>query len=42
MSGELGLVLQDGGVPLPGLARRLYGDQWPDLVAEFLLTEAAP
>jgi len=42
MSGGLGVVLQDGGVPLPGLAQRLAGDQWPALVAEVLLTEDAP
>jgi len=42
MGGELGVVLQDGGVPLPGLARQLAGDHWTDLVAEVLLTEAAP
>jgi glycine cleavage system H lipoate-binding protein len=42
MGGELGVVLQDGGTPLPGLAQRLAGDQWPALVAEVLLTEAAP
>lgn len=41
MSPELGTVLQDGGVLMPGLARQLAGDQWPDLVGRVLLTQSA-
>jgi len=36
--GELGPVLQDGGVPLFGFARQLAGDNWPEIAAELLLT----
>lgn len=42
MSPELGVVLQDGGFPVSGLARELAGDQWPELVAEFLQTDGGP
>jgi glycine cleavage system H protein len=38
MSPELGLVLQDGGELVSGIARELAGDEWPDLAAEMLLT----
>lgn len=36
--GELGPVLQDGGVPVSGFARQLAGDDWPTIAAELLLT----
>jgi glycine cleavage system H lipoate-binding protein len=39
MHGELGPVLQDGGVPVSGFARQLAGEHWPEIAAEFLLTE---
>jgi hypothetical protein len=38
---ELGLVLQDGGRPVPGFVRYLGGDHWPELAAELLLTAEA-
>ena len=36
--GELGPVLQDGGVPVFGFVRQLAGDDWPEIAAELLLT----
>jgi glycine cleavage system H lipoate-binding protein len=38
MSGSLGVVLQDGGLPVSGFARELSPDAWDEVVAEFLLT----
>jgi glycine cleavage system H lipoate-binding protein len=38
MSGSLGVVLQDGGVPVSGFARELSPEAWDEVVAEFLLT----
>ncbi len=38
MHGELGTVLQDGGIPVQGFARELAGDDWPELAARFLLS----
>jgi glycine cleavage system H lipoate-binding protein len=38
MGGELGVVLQDGGVPVPGFARHLAGERWHEMAAELLLT----
>jgi glycine cleavage system H protein len=38
LSPELGRVLQDGGVPVHGLARALAGDEWDDLARLFFLT----
>jgi glycine cleavage system H lipoate-binding protein len=35
----LGPVLQDGGLPLDGIARVLGGDQWVDLAKTHLLTD---
>lgn len=40
--GELGQVLQDGGVPVHGFARELAGDGWPAIAAKFFLTDAGP
>jgi glycine cleavage system H lipoate-binding protein len=37
---ELGVVLADGGSPVPGLARTLAGDEWPQLAARLLHTGA--
>jgi glycine cleavage system H lipoate-binding protein len=39
MSGNLGVVLQDGGVPVEGIAKSLSRDQWDEVVREFLLTK---
>jgi hypothetical protein len=38
VSPELGQVLQDGGVPVHGIARALSGDGWDDLARQFFLT----
>jgi len=38
MSPELGRVLQDGGVPIHGVAQALEGDRWPELARSFFLT----
>jgi glycine cleavage system H lipoate-binding protein len=38
MSENLGVVLQDGGVPVSGFARELSREAWDEVVAEFLLT----
>ena len=38
LSPELGQVLQDGGVPIHGIARALSGDGWDDLARQFFLT----
>jgi glycine cleavage system H lipoate-binding protein len=38
MSPALGLVYQDGGLPVDGLARALAGDRWDELASRFLLT----
>jgi glycine cleavage system H lipoate-binding protein len=35
---ELGLVLQDGGTPVHGLARALSGDGWDETARQFFLT----
>ena len=35
----LGPVMQDGGLPLDGIARVLGGDQWADLAKAHLLTD---
>jgi len=39
IQGELGPVLQDGGVPVSGFARQLAGDRWTELAEEFLMTQ---
>lgn len=39
LSGELGTVLQDGGLPVTGFARLMAEDRWDRLAAEFLLTD---
>ena len=38
MEGELGPVMQDGGVPVSGIARDLSPDAWEEVAAEFLQT----
>jgi glycine cleavage system H lipoate-binding protein len=35
---ELGAVLQDGGVPVHGIARALAGDEWDETARQFFLT----
>lgn len=42
MNGELGTVMQDGGLPVNGFARAIAPDNWDQVAAEFLLTEAEP
>lgn len=39
MGGDLGPVLQDGGLPLPGFATQLTGDRWPEIAKRFFLTD---
>ena len=38
MSPELGSVMQDGGVPLAGMAKNIDGEEWDLLLKEFFLT----
>ena len=38
MSGELGEVMQDGGLPVVGIAKNLSPEKWDELAREFLLT----
>jgi glycine cleavage system H lipoate-binding protein len=38
MEDELGPVLQDGGLPVNGIARELAPDRWEELASEFLCT----
>src|SRR3990172_9239071 len=40
MSGKIGPVLQDGGVPVIGFAKSLAGDAWKDFAAGYLLSPA--
>jgi glycine cleavage system H protein len=39
MDYRLGLVLQDGGIPVEGMARGLDRERWDELVREFFLTK---
>jgi glycine cleavage system H lipoate-binding protein len=39
MTGNLGIVLQDGGLPISGFAREISHEHWDDLAREFLLTK---
>jgi glycine cleavage system H lipoate-binding protein len=39
MAGELGPVMQDGGLPVSGFAKELSPEQWDEIAREFLLTE---
>jgi glycine cleavage system H lipoate-binding protein len=36
---ELGIVYQDGGIPVSGMARALYGKEWYGAARELFLTE---
>jgi glycine cleavage system H lipoate-binding protein len=38
MSPGLGAVMQDGGVPVAGMAKNIYRDEWDLLLKEFFLT----
>lgn len=35
---ELGVVHQDGGIPVSGIAKNLAPDEWDKVAREFLLT----
>lgn len=39
MSGDLGILMQDGGLPVSGFAKELAPDNWEEIAAEFLLTK---
>ena len=39
MAGDLGMVMQDGGIPVSGFARNLDEERWEDIAAEFLMTK---
>jgi len=39
MAGDLGMVMQDGGLPVSGIAKALSPENWDDLAAEFFLTK---
>lgn len=39
MAGELGPVLQDGGLPVLGFARTLSPERWEEIAREFLLSK---
>jgi len=39
MGGELGVVYQDGGLPVSGIAKALSPDKWDKMASEFLLTQ---
>ncbi len=41
ISGELGQVLQDGGLPSVGFAKDISPENWEQIVQEYLLTEPA-
>lgn len=38
-AGELGVVMPDGGVPVPGFAKQLDPEHWDALAREFFLTD---
>jgi hypothetical protein len=38
MAGDLGVVLQDGGIPVVGMAKSISPDKWDEIASEFLLT----
>ena len=39
MGGEVGVVYQDGGLPVSGIAKALAPDAWDKMASEFLLTQ---
>jgi glycine cleavage system H protein len=38
MAGDLGMVMQDGGLPVSGFAKAISPDKWEEIASEFLLT----
>jgi hypothetical protein len=38
LSPELGVVMQDGGTPVDGIAHAIDPEHWDRIAAEFLLT----
>ncbi len=38
ISPELGAVMQDGGVPMAGMAKIINADEWDQLLKEFFMT----
>ena len=38
MGGELGVVYQDGGLPVAGIAKALSPQKWDKVASEFFLT----
>ncbi|MBI5503397.1 MAG: glycine cleavage system protein H [Deltaproteobacteria bacterium] len=38
LAGEMGMLLQDGGVPVAGMARNLSPEGWDEIAKDFLLT----
>jgi len=38
MGENLGLVYQDGGVPVTGIAKALSPDKWDEVAKEYLLS----
>ena len=39
MRGDLGIMMQDGGLPISGFAKELAPENWDEFVSEFLLTK---
>ncbi|MCK4893970.1 MAG: glycine cleavage system protein H [Calditrichia bacterium] len=39
MAGDLGLAMQDGGLPVSGFAKEMSPEKWDEVAAEFLLTK---
>jgi len=39
MAGELGATLQDGGEPMPGIARQISPEGWDELARRYLLSD---
>ena len=39
MGSDLGVVYQDGGLPISGIAKALAPDEWDKMASEFLLTQ---
>lgn len=38
MAGDLGVVLQEGGIPVVGMAKSISPEKWDEIASEFLLT----
>ncbi|OGC08941.1 hypothetical protein A2V82_12735 [candidate division KSB1 bacterium RBG_16_48_16] len=39
MAGDLGVIMQDGGLPISGFAKELAPEKWDEIAAEFFLTK---